>query len=1171
MKIYTFLETLLVIEVCIVTESKLESIRKKLSEQKIDSLRKHSDVDLSLLNSKTKAISPVNHNKANSEVDSEDVEAIVFEYAIIKCTSMVKNSINMTSDIFRSISGTLAGIASFSIKSIGGIFNLFGDLLKDVSLRIVSSHTMPSASNHSSHMNGYQLVSQKYKVEALQLQLPQKRLTIANKVFGNILSKVLVTVLLTISKLAQGFGITCMFAGDTIELISVGLGQALEDSFYCFIHVLSIIQNFILFVLGRGNNRRYVNPNSNSTAKDLRHSATSSQLRKSSLATPPDTERPIYAVRSSNRMGDVNISDHLVIHSSNNSLKSEVKKVIKNDLIDNNVNDSVSSTNSVSSLDKLRSIWELKIKDFFSDQPSVRISTTSTSTDLVSSSYKCSKLVSNRLKSPTVNLHDNIVETGFKSQLNAVFRMNTSPSPFLSYLFSKNDFSKGTFSDEKCEENTTTSDFNSEVNAMEYDNDLVKNDRKDHRQEVNYTAPNQSETNCTLNNACINVKDSVKRMSSKYSSYKDINENTELHIKRDANFIEPGNVKFEAESEEKTPSNKIGNSRDTIEVEVEIQNYSNIPISSKYDILMEKMYLRRMNHSNYPFIDPDRPPIPTPNRAFSSILKNIGNIIMFNNDTKYPKLPSMKIPMLIALLLTIAFCNILNRLIFQHFRSDLTEISRDNNTDLCVKEEKSDDLQLDSSKIDVTSKKSDLNMNANRAVGVVKLNNLLGLLLNYTFPLLFVAIIWIYLSLIEDIYREKVINDSYLRSSYEIHTMDNSEYLSTSNDFLTKLNEESQFDSAIKFDSPDIEEAVANKDETNNFDMFKLKQKYKREFDIIHDNEHSDKKVNTDTDRTELSQQKKDKARRQSINKLSDAIAQYLLDNPTDNTNMESLKWLNSLIQMVWIINSPTTGLGKYISNIIDIMLNRELALVPQGIANIQLKHFSIGSQPPLLLNMRSIYRPTRTPCLHYFPRKIPNSNLSMTGDNASTFSEDQLYTKKLDKESFFDVFSHHFVQGFYHMNEISSAHSLLSNRNNQSNNLNFQTSTTKAYSVKSNPNSISMETCQQVIGDIDFLYVSKDLDFVFTLRPNDVKSVLPETMISISDFTIKGRLRMHIDLIPEYPFFGNATVSFIDLPVFDITVSSFGGIELSSIPGVYHWINITMIWLLEQVLYCFS
>jgi hypothetical protein len=33
-----------------------------------------------------------------------------------------------------------------------------------------------------------------------------------------------------------------------------------------------------------------------------------------------------------------------------------------------------------------------------------------------------------------------------------------------------------------------------------------------------------------------------------------------------------------------------------------------------------------------------------------------------------------------------------------------------------------------------------------------------------------------------------------------------------------------------------------------------------------------------------------------------------------------------------------------------------------------------------------------------------------------------------------------------------------------------------------------------------------------------------------------------------------------------DIAVSSFGGLDLSSIPGVYNWMNITMTWLLGQV-----
>jgi hypothetical protein len=41
---------------------------------------------------------------------------------------------------------------------------------------------------------------------------------------------------------------------------------------------------------------------------------------------------------------------------------------------------------------------------------------------------------------------------------------------------------------------------------------------------------------------------------------------------------------------------------------------------------------------------------------------------------------------------------------------------------------------------------------------------------------------------------------------------------------------------------------------------------------------------------------------------------------------------------------------------------------------------------------------------------------------------------------------------------------------------------------------------------------------------------------------------------------------AFLNPPTMDLSISSFGGLDLSSIPGVYNWMNITMTYLLGQV-----
>jgi hypothetical protein len=61
------------------------------------------------------------------------------------------------------------------------------------------------------------------------------------------------------------------------------------------------------------------------------------------------------------------------------------------------------------------------------------------------------------------------------------------------------------------------------------------------------------------------------------------------------------------------------------------------------------------------------------------------------------------------------------------------------------------------------------------------------------------------------------------------------------------------------------------------------------------------------------------------------------------------------------------------------------------------------------------------------------------------------------------------------------------------------------------------------------------------------------------------GIIRIDAELTPTYPFVGNTSYSFITMPTVDLTISSFGGIDLATIPGVYSLINITTNWLLAQ------
>jgi hypothetical protein len=48
----------------------------------------------------------------------------------------------------------------------------------------------------------------------------------------------------------------------------------------------------------------------------------------------------------------------------------------------------------------------------------------------------------------------------------------------------------------------------------------------------------------------------------------------------------------------------------------------------------------------------------------------------------------------------------------------------------------------------------------------------------------------------------------------------------------------------------------------------------------------------------------------------------------------------------------------------------------------------------------------------------------------------------------------------------------------------------------------------------------------------------------------LAGILRLDAELTPDYPFVGNTTYGFISQPSMDLSISSFGGLDLSSIPG---------------------
>ena len=191
--------------------------------------------------------------------------------------------------------------------------------------------------------------------------------------------------------------------------------------------------------------------------------------------------------------------------------------------------------------------------------------------------------------------------------------------------------------------------------------------------------------------------------------------------------------------------------------------------------------------------------------------------------------------------------------------------------------------------------------------------------------------------------------------------------------------------------------------------------------------------------------------------------------------------------------------------------LNVELARVPPGIAKLQLKNFNIGTNAPIIRAIKV------TP--YRMPDKACSSNHN-TNTNALT-----------------DTFN-------YIRREPKKWYDMLH---------------TTDRNVK------VIKGCEHLIIEVDVGYVSKDMDIILSLRSNDLNSVLPEASVTVSKLAMSGIVTLDSELIPDYPFFGNATFSFKELPKLDMTISSFGGVDLSAIPGVRNFIDISLKWLMSQ------
>ena len=327
--------------------------------------------------------------------------------------------------------------------------------------------------------------------------------------------------------------------------------------------------------------------------------------------------------------------------------------------------------------------------------------------------------------------------------------------------------------------------------------------------------------------------------------------------------------------------------------------------------------------------------------------------------------------------------------------------------------------------------------------------------------------------------------------------------------------------------------------------------------------------------------------------------------------DFETSVWINVIMASLWGVER-NGGLGPYISNSIQEMVNEELALVPPGIANIQLKRFTLGTQTPII---QAVKVQSKRASICITPADQPTQRRTISkkwgyvqgkeeeeeeeemdeeegiqrmvfnraaGTEASrktkTLVDDgmqedvktTLYAgKSTDKKagtvtSKQSGGSKEWSQWREWQSEWDRRHtkspssttpqpsspSSSQKKSKQSRNDRRSSSSDSRSSASSVIRRAGGGSgCERLVVDLDLTYVSREMDIVLTLRSSDVRSVLPEATVTLSGVVLAGILRLDAELTPDYPFLGNATVS-----VYSIILSFVWGVSASiGSPFYYH------------------
>jgi hypothetical protein len=259
----------------------------------------------------------------------------------------------------------------------------------------------------------------------------------------------------------------------------------------------------------------------------------------------------------------------------------------------------------------------------------------------------------------------------------------------------------------------------------------------------------------------------------------------------------------------------------------------------------------------------------------------------------------------------------------------------------------------------------------------------------------------------------------------------------------------------------------------------------------------------------------------------------------TTAVSMESIAWLNSMFSFLWTVFDDSLndgGLGLYMNEVYEDMLSTELAAIPPKVANLRLKKFDFGSNPPMFKSLQARLHRNST-CLDDLfqhnhidltthridgQRKgfkgmrghSRKSNYHNVGSAFHTPNHNSAFTsssapKKGGIRSFADLL-------IYQLSDILQT-TLLDHADGRKRKDKIQKSDLLRYFYVN---------CDKLVLEIDLLFISKDMDIILTLRSSELKSVLPEIQLKVSEVIFEGIVQFEVSLTPDFPFFGNATVS---------------------------------------------